>query len=154
VCVPYVEGDKDGLFTAALIRAVTTSGCWVYGGSGGDLVLKVSLLPPEDLTIGYIFAPPDRDDHLFKNTIVSQEARLILAANVVLVERGTGKTLFGPLTVGRYLDYDYEPDLSNKDLNAFSLGQLEMHNLAQDAAFPALYTLLAEKIVDYVNKGW
>ena len=38
VCVPFVEGDRDGLFTNALIRAFTTSGCLTYGGTAADLV--------------------------------------------------------------------------------------------------------------------
>jgi hypothetical protein len=154
VCVPYVEGDKDGLFTSALIKAFTTSGCLAYGGYGSDLALKVSLLPPEDINIGYEYAPADEATGFSSNVVVANEARLTLVASVLLIDRRTGMTVLGPLKIGRYLDYDFEPDLSTVNFHAFSLGQLEMHNLAEDAAFPALYKLLAEKIVDYVNHGW
>lgn len=63
-------------------------------------------------------------------------------------------TVSGPFKIGRYLDYDFEPDLSNVNFHAFSLGQLEMSNLALDAAMIGACDLLAEKIVDYINHGW
>jgi hypothetical protein len=154
LCVPYVEGDLEGFFTATLIRTVTERGCLAYRDSGSDLLLEVCLLEPLDTNIGYIYAPPDQGDDEASDIIVANEARLGLTAQVTLIDRRTGSSLFGPLTIGCFLDYDFEPDLDNVDFHAFSLGQLEMHPLAQDAALSPLYTLLAEKIVDYVNNSW
>jgi hypothetical protein len=118
------------------------------------LVLKACLLPPEDATIGFEYAPADKGDNFSSNIIVANEARITMAASVFLVDRRTGMTVLGPFKIGRYLDYDFEPDLSNINFHAFSLGQLEMRDLAQDAAMSAIYNLLAEKIVDYIIHAW
>ncbi len=148
VCIPYVDGDEEGVMTAALIRAMTTSGALAYRSRGADLQLLVCLLPPEDENIGFVYAPDDQD------IVVSNEARLTLSSSVRLVDRRTGCLILGPLEITSSLTYDFEPDLTNVNENAFSLGQLEMNNPAQRAAFPSLYTLLSEKIVDYVNHCW
>jgi len=71
-----------------------------------------------------------------------------------LIDRCTGACILGPCEITSSITYDLEPDLSNVNFHAFSLGQLQMHNLALDAATPPLYTLLAEKIVDYVDHCW
>ncbi len=154
VCVPYVEGDNEGVLTTALIRSLTTSGALAYRSYGSDLVLKVCLLPPRDTNIGFAYAPDDKEDDGFKDIVVSNEARLTMTAKVALIDRCTGECILGPCEVTSSLTYDFEPDLSNVDFHDFSLGQLEMHTLAQDAATPPLYSLLAEKIVSYVNHCW
>lgn len=153
VCVPYAAGDEKGLFTAALVRAITTRGSLRYSSSGADLTLKVCLFAPDDTNIGFIYAP-DRKDGGISKVITANEARLTMKAQVSLIDRRSGACLLGPLEICSYLDYDFESDLDNVNDNRFSLGQFEMHNMAQDAAFHPLYTLLAEKIVDYVNNCW
>ena len=153
VCVPYAAGDEKGLFTAALIRAVTTRGSLVYTSLGADLTLKVCLFAPEDTNIGFLYAP-DRHDGGISKVTSANEARLSMKAQVSLIDRRSGACVLGPLEIFAYLDYDFESDLSNVNDNHFSLGQFEMHNMAQDAAFSPLYKLLAEKIVDYVNHCW
>lgn len=153
VCIPYVEGDTQGNFTTALIRAMTTRGALAYSSYGADLLLRVCLLEPDDDNIGFIFAPKNKDTKEFK-VLVSNEGRLTLTARITLIDRATGACLMGPINVSSWIDFDFEPDLSNVDSHSFALGQLEMHNLAQDAAFCPLYDLLAEKIVDYVNNSW
>ncbi len=152
VCIPYVEGDDRGVLTTSLIRAITTRGALAYRSCGADLKLNVCLFSPVDTNIGFAYAPPD--ERGVSNIVVSNEARLQLTARVTVVDRCTGQCVLGPMEITRFIDYDFEPDLGNVDVHAFSLGQLEMHNLAQDAAFYPLYTLLAEKIVDYVNNSW
>jgi hypothetical protein len=154
VCVPYVEGDRDGVFTTALVRAVTERGLLAFRSCGADLLLKVCLQEPSDTNIGFIYAPSDKGDNHASNIVVSNEARTTLIASVALIDRRTGNCLLGPLMINSSIDYDFEPDLDNVNFHAFSLGQLEMHNLAQDAAFSPLYVLLAEKIVDYIHNAW
>ena len=154
VCIPYVEGDRDGLFTAALIRKITTSGCLTYRSSGADLVLRVSLLLPDDVNIGFIYAPPDKGDDEASNIVVSNEARVSLNASVTLIDRATCDPILGPVVMGSFLDYDFAPDLTDVNFHAFSLGQLEMHTLAQEAALPSLYDLMAAKIVSYLCNYW
>lgn len=157
VCIPYVEGDDQGYLTTALIRAMTTNGALGYRSCNSDLVLRVCLLKPVDTNIGFAYAPPkdkEKKNKKKNKIIVSNEARLTTTATVRLVDRSTGNCILGPCEITSFITYDFEPDLSNIDFHAFSLGQLERHNLAQDAATPALYTILAEKIVDYVNHSW
>lgn len=152
VCVPYVEGDDEGVFTAELIHALNTQGCLSYRSCGADLALKVCLLAPIENNIGFIYAP--KDETSVSNILTSNEARLMIVARLQLVDRRSGEAVFGPMEIESSIDYDFDPDLSHVASHDFSLGQLEMHNLAQDAAFPALYRLLAQKVVDYVNNSW
>lgn len=154
VCIPYVAGDRDGIFTAALIRKITSSGCLAYRSTGADLVLQVSLLIPEDINIGFIYAPADKGDDFYSNIVVSNEARVTLNASVTLLDRATGACVLGPVVMGSFLDYDFAPDLTDVNYHAFSLGQLEMHTLAQEAALPSLYNLMADKIVSYLCNCW
>ncbi len=147
VSVPYVEGDDEGVLTTALIRAITTSGTLAYRSYCSDLLLKVCLAKPEDTNIGFIYAPNS-------DIVVSNEARLTMTATIRLIDRYTGCCILGPCDVTASLTFDFEPDLSNVNDQAFALGQLEMHNLALDAAKPPLYTILAEKITDYINHSW
>ncbi len=149
ISVPYVEGDDTGLMTNALVRTLSTKGGLSYLSSGAQLLLKVCLFEPIDENIGFIYAP--EKDGGISNIVVSNEARLRLIAEVSLIDCCSGECVLGPLEISSSIDYDFESDLSNVQAHAFSLGQLEMNNLAKDAAFPSLYTLLAEKIVDYVR---
>ena len=152
ICVPYVEGDEEGFFTTILIRALSTQGDLAYRSCGADLLLKVSLFAPSDTNIGFILAP--KKDTEGTKIVVSNEARLTMGACITLIDRRTGQCIWGPWEIRRSIDYDFEPDLGDLNFHAFSLGQLEMHDLAQDAAFCPLYTLLAEKIVDLLNNSW
>jgi hypothetical protein len=154
ICVPYAEGDEVGLFTEALIRAVTTRSMLAYTACGADLQLKVCLLSPEDINIGFIYAPREHDDDRPSKVISANEARLTQRVQITLIDNRSGSSILGPLEIATSLTYDFESDLSHDNENNFSLGQFEMHNIAQTAAFPPLYTLLAEKIVDYVNNSW
>lgn len=151
ICVPYVEGDDQGIMTQSLIYALSSGGSLSYRSYGSDLLLKVCLFEPEDTTIGFAYAP--KKHRRSRHIVVSNEARLTLAARFTLIDQKTATAILGPIEVRSFLDYDYEPDLGKINANAFSLGQLEMHNLAQDTAFPPLYSLLAKKIVDYINNS-
>lgn len=152
ICIPYVEGDDQGFLTTALIRQLSASGGLLYRSSGSDLLLRVCLLQPIDKNIGFIYAPKGDNDP--PHTLVSNEARLTQTALIRLIDRRTGECILGPCEITVSLAYDFEPDLSHIADHQFSLGQLEMHDLAQDAATPGLYRLLAEKIIDYVNHAW
>ena len=147
-----MEGDDEGIFTSLLIKAVNTQGCLAYRSYGADLLLKVCLFAPVDTNIGFIYAPSK--NRKVSRIVSSNEARLMITAKVSLIDRRSGHCVLGPIEVESSIDYDFEPDLSHINYHAFSLGQLEMHNLAQDAACPPLFANLAEKIVDYVNNSW
>lgn len=154
ICIPYVEGDDQGYLTTALVRNMITNGALAYRSYGADLVLKVCLQEPVDTNIGFQYAPKKEEEFGYSNIVVSNEARLTMTATIRLIDRHTGDCVLGPCDITAALTYDFEPDLTNVSYHKFSLGQLEMHNLARDAATPPLYSLLADKIVDYVNHGW
>ncbi len=152
IYVPYVEGDDKGFLTSALIRVLAEKGNFQLSSCHADLMLKVCLFEPDEVNVGFIYAG-DQDSNL-KRVISSNEARLTLHAKVTLCD-SAGCCVLGPFDVSSSLSYDFEPDLISKfPQHYFSLGQLEMHTLAQNAAFPPLYYLLAEKIIDYLDHSW
>ncbi|MFZ0565234.1 MAG: LPS assembly lipoprotein LptE [Chlamydiales bacterium] len=150
ICIPYVQGDEKGLLTNALIRTITTRTALTYSSQGAQLLLKVCLFEPIERNIGFDYSTIPGED----NIVVSNEGRLTLTAEVSLIDQCTGGCLMGPMKITSWIDYDFEPDLSNVNFHDFALGQLQMNNLAKDAAYPPLYILLAEKIVDYVDHSW
>jgi len=148
IMVPYAKGDKMGMLTKALIEKVCTQSMLTYVNSGGDLQLNVCITSPKSQNIGYRYAPKN------PKVVVANEGRLIQEATVTLVDCKNHCTVLGPFTITTTFDFDFNPDTSTINEHAFSLGQLEMNNLAKDVATPPLYNLLAEKIVDYVNNSW
>lgn len=152
ITIPYVAGDDDGLFTADLIRRFSESGTLCVSNSCGELILEVSLCEPEDENIGFIYAR--KEDGRLTKKVVSHEGRVRLLAEVTVREASTGSCILGPCRIDSWIDFDFEPDLSTFEDHEFSLGQLEMHPLALDAAMVPLYDKLTQKIVDYVIHSW
>lgn len=150
ISVPYVQGDKEGAMTQALIEKVSTQSMLTLANDDGDLLLKVCLNGPKSQNIGYRYAPKPKD----KKVVVANEGRLTQEATVTLVDCEKNCTVLGPFTVNATFDYDFESDMGTVNQHAFSLGQLEMNSLAKVGATPALYNLLAEKITDYINNSW
>lgn len=148
ITIPYVVGDSQGIMTKALIEKVSTQSMLHYANTDGDLLLKVCMSGPKSRNIGFRYAPKN------PKVVVANEGRLTQTATVTLVDCESNCTVLGPVEVTATFDYDFESDFGTINQHAFSLGQLEMDSLAKDAATPALYNLLAEKIVDYVNNSW
>lgn len=149
ICISTcIEGDRDGFFTKALIHQIETKNNLTFSNGVSDYRLEVCVLPSEDDTIGYKFAPHNN------KILTPEEARLRLAARVSLIDLNTGRKIFGPAIVSSAITYDFESDFTNLNFHAFSLGQLEMRPLAQDDAFCPLYQLLAQKIVDCLSINW
>lgn len=154
VYVPYVQGDEDGLFTTALIHELAAQGVLVTTSeSSADLLLCVVLKAPEDTNVGFIYAPPKKGADQ-SHIIVANEGRLTMCATITLRESQRGEVVLGPCEVTNSMSYDFEPDLGNVNFHAFALGQLEMHNLAADAARDTLYTRFAHKIVTLIHHAW
>ncbi len=153
VAVPYVEGDDYGLLTAAIVRSVNNQTDLTYSNRSSDLRLKVCLSPPKDENVGFWYAPKKKQAG-FTNIVVPMEARVTLTAKVEVYDCRNNCRLFGPCKISSFLDYDFNSDLTNINEHRFSLGQLEMHNIAKDVAVRSLYDELAEKIVDYVAHSW
>lgn len=149
---PTSWGDEKGYMTSALIREGSARLPLSYSENCGDCLLKVALIGEERNNIGYRLAP--KKEVANKEVVVAEEGRLTLIAQVEVVERRTGRLLFGPLEVRKSLTFDFEPDFSNVREHAFSLGQLEMEPLAEDMARSSLQKLLAQKIVDSLLYCW
>ena|GEM_PF-1687917 len=152
VSVPYIEGDRRGVFTNELVHAIATNGHLRMQQGCADYSLRVCLLPPTDTNIGFNYA---KEKNLSKsNILVSREARLSICATLTLIECASGQRVAGPTEVCSSLDYDFESDFSRQGVDDFSIGQIQMHNLAKSSAMDALAKLLAEKIVDVVTFCW
>jgi outer membrane lipopolysaccharide assembly protein LptE/RlpB len=152
IYVPFINGDNQGFLTNNVIQALAKKGGIVPDEAACDLILKIDLLPPDDKMIGFAYATNAKGE--VRKIIVSQEGRLAIAATVTLCDALSSQAVIAPFTVTASIDYDFEPDLTRVGFHDFSLGQLEMHGLAKDAAFTPLYKLLAEKIVEtLLNAG-
>lgn len=157
--IPYVENDKEGWLTNALIDTVSTMGAFHYQNSGGELLLSVKILSLEDENIGYR-KDLEKDDEKVKRRIIPCEGRKTINVLVKLMDKRTDKIIKGPVKVTTSVDYDYvDPnalnDLSFINRNArretvlrFSLGQLEAIDSAQEASLFPLYKICAKEIVD------
>lgn len=150
--VPYIAGDEKGCMTSALIKEITARLPLRYATVGGDLLFTVTLVEREKTNIGYRLAPKKEVDN--KEVVVAEEGRLVLTATVVVTEKMSCRSVFGPIEVSQSLTFDFEPDFSNIDDHTLSLGQLEMESLAEEVALSSLQKLLAQKIVDSLLYSW
>jgi len=153
ISVPYVKGDEFGWLTSAIVRKINNESDLRYSNQASDLELRVCLNPPRDENVGFWYAPKKRGPG-FTNIVVSMEGKVTLTATVEVYDAKSCCRLFGPCKITSFLEYDFNSDLTNINQHTFSLGQLEMHNIAKSYAERSLYDDLAEKIVDYVAHAW
>jgi hypothetical protein len=152
IAIPFVEGDDLGLMTQRLIHDLKSEHRFRLVGDGADYKLKVCLSSPKSSNIGYIYAPQKNGG--LSNIIIPNQGRMTLKAKVELIDCVKNCKVLGPQTIETFLDYDFNPDITKINLNQFSLGQLEMNEMAKDAARDSLYNLLSEKIVDLLDSAW
>lgn len=152
VSVPYIAGDTEGYLVDALVRHVVRRTGWRYVPSGGRLLLRVTLEPIDDENIGFAFVPKEGGG--LTQVLQPNEGRMVLGAWVEILDAYSCATLLGPIHITESVTYDFALDTTNIDVHAFSMGQLEVHNIAQDAALCPLYDRLAEKIVDTLRYNW
>jgi hypothetical protein len=164
VCVPYIKGDFNGLFTNELIKQISYSPSLNYKYSNSDYTLKVEILSDTTKQIGYKY---DRDNNnQRRKNIRATEGRQTVLARVELIDKKTDLIKFGPFEVQADSEFDYvDPDSLN-DLSfiapngqrvtvlAYSLGQLESIEDAKEAALKPLYENLSKKIVDAILAYW
>lgn len=152
ISVPIVQGDRDGVITASIIRKLTESGAYNYRNCDGALILYVKVVDVRDQNIGFRY---DREKGgKLDNTIIPTETRLISVAEVWAVDRCSQCTVLGPVLIRACVDFDHDYYNSRDGINVFSLGQLSDYDEAYDAAQRPLSEALATKIVDYVNESW
>ena len=150
--VPFVEGDRDGSFTAELVKRVSTSTSFDFEKEGGNLILLVKILDFGDNNIGFRY---DRDSEgKLLRTIIPAETRTNMIAEVQVVDANSGEIVVGPTRISAYVDYDHEYYSSRDGVNIFSLGQLTDFYEAHDAMYHPLNIALSQKIVDYINNSW
>jgi len=164
MCVPYIKGDFNGLFTNELIKQVSYSSNLNYKYASADYILRVEILSENTKQIGYKY---DRDNqNQRKKNIRATENRQTIIAKVELIDIKTNEIKFGPFQVKADSEFDYvDPDslndLSFIDSNgnrstvlSYSLGQLESIENAKEASLKPLYQNLSKKIVDAILAYW
>lgn len=152
ITVPYVEGDKDGFFTAELIKQLSLSGGFEYHRDCGALILKVVIIDFREENIDFRY---DRNhEGRLTKSIIPTETRLTSIAEVVVIESASGKPILGPVRIAANVDFDHDYYSSRDGVNIFSLGQLSDYDEARDAAMTPLNRALAQKIVNYICDSW
>jgi len=152
ICVPYVEGDHDGHLTAELIKEFEASGVIKYCHQAADVVLEVKLLDFREENIGFRY-DHDSTGNLTDNVIPS-ETRLTVLAEVIVTERCSHESIFGPDLISTSVDYDHDYYSNHGGANVFSLGQLNDIDLAQQMAYRPLVRALARRITEHVINNW
>ncbi len=165
VVIPYASGDDDGTFTAEVVRTLTASGIANVQPRDGDYRLKIDLVNAQNQVIGYRKDKQKVSGEIRKN-IVATEGRKQMSAQVTLYEKDSDTIAKGPYLITANADYDYIDGDSIQDLAftnsrgvrttalAFSLGQLEPIDSAQEAAGRPLHERLAQKIADTIFSAW
>lgn len=152
ISVPYVEGDRDGSLTAAIVRQLTESGDYEYKNCGGALSLDVKVIDVNDQNIGFRY--DRKKSGKLQKSIIPTETRIQAVAEVTVYEAGSCCALLGPVRIQATVDFDHDYYNSRDGINIFSLGQLSDYDEAYDAVKVPLSEALAKKIVDYVNDSW
>lgn len=152
ISVPFAEGDFDGNFTAEIIQELASCGAFKYQNTGGDLILKVVILDFDDENIGFRYHRSKKGK--LTHSIVPAETRLCALTEVTVIDASSGVCVLGPYRLSASVDFDHEYYSSRHGINIFSLGQLSDYDAAYDAAKKPLYTVLAQKIVDFVVNSW
>jgi len=161
ITVPYVCGDRDGTFTAELIRELVGSGAYRYQDCSGDLILKARIMDRTDESIGFRYET-DQFGNVGKRLVASED-RAVLIAEISLVDGKTLSNLLGPVCIRAAVDYDFAPETSaeafgfplpTQTITRFSLGQLDFREAAAETVRTPLYRQLAKEIVDYISESW
>lgn len=153
ISIPYVEGDRFGSLTSALVKQFTGRAGLRYAPVGGDLLLKVSIVDKDDENIGF------RYDHdscgKLTKYVVPVESRTTVKVEVTLLDPCSSVSpILGPVQISAALDFDHEYYSSTGGVNIFSLGQLTDIDGARDAVLMPLYEQLAEHVADYILESW
>jgi hypothetical protein len=148
VAIPFVEGDRDGSLTQALIHAVTWRTPLLYRSNGAAYLLRVRLLDVEDENIGFRY---DRTvKGRVRHSIVPAEVRLLAKAEVSLCDSCSGAEIIAPTVLEASIEFDHDYYSTRNAVNVFSLGQLTDIDAAREAASRPLYTALARTIADFL----
>lgn len=152
ISVPYVEGDLNGSFTAATIKAIIDDGVFEYRQYGGALVLNIKQIEINETNIGFRY--DRKKGGKLTRDIIPTEERITMRVQVCVVDSASGCTIQGPVYLSASIDYDHDYYFSRNGVNIFSLGQLSDLEEAYDAVQKPLNEAMALKIADYISQGW
>ena len=152
ISIPYAEGDRDGDLTKELVRAISRSGAFEYRKENGELTLRVAIRASRKDSIGFRF---DLDEtSTLTERLVPGEGRLVALVEVQLIERATGKIVFGPHVVSASTDFDHDYFGTPMRAPSFSLGQLDALDVAMEAAKKPLNRAVAKRVLELVTGEW
>lgn len=152
ISIPFIEGDREGDFTAELVRQIATSGAFVYQPNGGDLVLIVKVVDYAEENIGFRYER--KKTGRLKHVVVPSETRIEILTDVSLIDASSGCVIKGPTRIAASVDFDHDYYSSQNAVNIFSLGQLTDIDEARDAVLHPLHLKASQRIVDYIMNDW
>lgn len=144
--VPYAEGDETGDLTNSIIGALSTNtNCHI--AKDCRYAIKIKILDDSKETLGYRYKDPHK-----KQNLVTCESRILMLAQVDIIDTYTKKTIRGPGFIRGFVEYDHQHKAKNNKLNQESLGQLEDTSADRAMVPTGLYRDLANKIALWVQQ--
>ena len=156
--VPFIKGDKDGIFSKVLSQEISCSGLADFRSRDARYELHITLNPDEVERIGYRY--DRKPDGTLKKNIIGTETRRKISAQVELYDLLYEKTVYGPKVFEADGDFDYLDSDNIADMSfvnpagerilafSYSLGQLNTIEGASDAVAASVYRKLSKKISD------
>ena len=151
ISVPFIEGDQDGLLTAAIVKELSSSSPLPYSQNYGDLILRAKILGIDEDNIGYRYERKKSGD--LRKRLAPCETR-VTARLEVYVEDLSGQIVIPKVIISASQDFDHDYYSSRNGVNIFSLGQLTEVDAARDAVISPLNENISKKIVDYLSDSW
>lgn len=152
VCIPYVEGDPNGLLTSALVYEISSRGTLQYRNCQAELELSVVIRDIRLDNVGFRYEKESSGNT--NSTVVPTETRLTALAEVVVHSSGAETPLIGPDLVVASTTFDHDFYSNQAGVNVFSLGQINDLDLAEEEAYRPLYRELARRITEHVFAVW
>lgn len=162
VAVPFIQGDKNGDLTRAVIEEISKCHMLTYGGDDSALIVKISFKDELDDPIGYKYRTNDINAKTL-NKLSSTQSRYTLVVQVDVVHAHSLEEVIPSFVISEFIEYDYADSQSFNDL-AFtnrsgrietvlnqSLGQLDAKEDATVVAKKRLYRLIAAKIAQSLD---
>ncbi len=150
ICVPYVEGDTQGLLTATLAEQIERQGNFKYVQDGGRYLLHIEILDGKNKNIGFRYDPKRLKDR-HRHRLIPDETRRKLLAKVTVIDSLTQKEVMPAAYIVGSCDFDHQNYSLSNNINNFSLGQLTDIDTANEAVDIPLYRSLAHNIALYLD---
>lgn len=144
--IPFIKGDKDGIFTASIIKEVSARTSFIYNPDNPQTTLVIKILDLDDENVGFRY---DRKrSGKIRHNVVPVETRLAVQIEMTLYRNYDSVPILGPMLVEASVDFDHEYYPNRDAVNVFSLGQLTDYDAARDAAIFPLSRELARRVAD------